>query len=254
MSFFGKPSGGEPRITYERIDLSAAPDEADAGELRAAEHLEPKSERPKVGAPPLAPSAGIMLVAADSEVEGRLRGRGVVRVEGVLRGSLQAPVVLIEAGGLLEGAVTAERVRISGTLRGTITAREIEIVRTAMVHAELVYDEISIERGARVSGVHKQREPEPEPAEAPPAPPPPAAQEATAPAVVADPVVLATAAVSTAALVAEAEAALSSLAQVTQAAAEAVADLADGGVTELVTLEVELRATPEQLLAPGIQR
>jgi hypothetical protein len=23
MSFFGKPSGGEPRITYERIDLTA---------------------------------------------------------------------------------------------------------------------------------------------------------------------------------------------------------------------------------------
>ncbi|MFC7611540.1 bactofilin family protein [Teichococcus aestuarii] len=219
------------------------------------ERLEPKMDRSKPT--PIGSPAGVMLVAADSEVEGRLRSRGVVRVEGVLRGNLHAPVLLIEAGGLMEGSVTAERVRVCGALRGTVTAREIEIVRTAMIDAELSYEEISIERGARVSGVHKQRDPEP----APPAPASVAAQppsqqplqqaEAspeTAPPKAGGTVVLATAAASTAALVAEAEAALHSLAQATQAAAEAVADLADEGVTDLVKLEAELRATPQTML------
>lgn len=262
MSFFGKPSGGEPRITYERIDLSSAgtsvPEDsvASGGARGMPERLEPKMDRPKP-ASPIGSPAGVMLVAADSEVEGRLRSRGVVRVEGVLRGNLHAPVLLVEAGGLVEGSVTAERVRICGTLRGTVTAREIEIIRTAMVDAELNYEEISIERGARASGMHKQRSPEPVPpastaVTAPQAPaqaPQPAeAQSDAAPSMTGSPVVLATAAASTAALVAEAEAALHSLAQATQAAAEAAADLADGGVTELVELEAELRAAPQTML------
>lgn len=260
MSFFGKPSGGEPRITYERIDLSApaetaAEDGMPAGSARAmVERLEPRMERARPGPAAAGHTPGIMLVAADSEMEGCLRSRGVVRVEGVLRGSVHAPILLIEVGGLVEGSVTAERVRSCGALRGSVTAREIEIVRTAMVDAELIYDEISIERGARVSGMHRQREPEPAPAappsglemagaggtEALPVAPAMAAAEAT---------VLATAAVSTAALVAEAEAALHSLAQATQAAAEAVEELAQEGVPGLVELETELRATPEQLLS-----
>lgn len=252
MSFFGKPSGGEPRITYERIDLSAASvptveDGMPIGSARGTpDRLEPKMERPKPGQTAVGQPAGVMLVAADSEVEGRLRSRGVVRVEGVLRGNVQAPVLLIEAGGLVEGGVTAERVRVCGALRGSVTAREIEVIRTAMVDAELIYDEISIERGARISGVHRQRDPEPAPETPPPATAPDLAQPDS---MATETVVLATAAASTAVLVAEAEAALQSLAQATQAAAEAVADLAEEGVTELVQLENELRATPQTMLA-----
>ncbi|WP_160000685.1 polymer-forming cytoskeletal protein [Roseomonas sp. 18066] len=250
MNIFGRPSGAEPRITYERIDLSAEPATAPGDTLpprgperldaRHEPRIEPRSERPR--APVANPVSGIMLVAADSELEGRLRSRGAVRVEGVLRGGLQAPVLFIEPGGLVEGSVTVERARICGTLRGSLVAREIEVVRTATLDAELLYDEISIERGARVRGLHRQRDPEP--AESAPMPGPampmmPAASLAEVSVITA---------ISTAALVAEAEAALQSLAQVTQAAAEAVDELSAEGVTDLVALEVELRGAPEEML------
>lgn len=270
MNIFGRPSGAEPRITYERIDLSAEPalpTGTPAGSLagdaplpRGAERIEPRSERARpAGLPPGAsPVSGIMLVAADSELEGRLRSRGAVRVEGVVRGGLQAPVLFIEPGGLVEGSVTVERARICGTLRGSLVAREIEVVRTATLDAELLYDEISIERGARVRGLHRQRDPEP--AESAPMPGPAAPLmppgPMAAPMGVAMGVAMGAAgseaavisAISTAALVAEAEAALQSLAQVSQAAAEAVDDLSAEGVTDLVALEVELRGTPEEML------
>jgi cytoskeletal protein CcmA (bactofilin family) len=221
MSLFGKSSGGEPRITFEHIDLAAEP-------------------RPPARAVPVA-TPGPMLLAADSEVDGELRSRGAVRVEGVLRGALQAPLMFLEVGGLVEGTVTAERVRIAGTLRGTVIAREIEVARTAILEAELVYDEISIERGARVRGLHRQREPEPV-VEAMPA--------AAAPEAPVEDVVLMAAAASTAALVAEAEAAMQDLAQMAQAAAGAAAELAVEGVSDLVELEVALRATPLDLPPP----
>ncbi|MDQ1077575.1 polymer-forming cytoskeletal protein [Pseudoroseomonas cervicalis] len=270
MSIFGKPSGGEPRITFERIDLSAAgPSLAeDATSFRGlveaaerapaertpAERIGGDRQEPRIGRGAPQP-ASVMLVAADSELEGRLRSRGVVRVEGVLRGTLHAPVLLLEPGGLIEGTVTVERARICGTLRGTLLAREVEVVRTASLDAELVYDEISVERGARLRGLHRQRDPEPKPAEMAPeeatAEPPAAMAAAEAGLTVSlavSPELAAAAAASTAALVAEAEAALHSLAQATQAAAEAVADLAEEGVPDLVALEAELRATPEELL------
>jgi cytoskeletal protein CcmA (bactofilin family) len=226
MSFFGKSSGGEPRITFEHIDLSA--------ESRSA-------ARPLPTPAAAPPAPGPMLLAADSEVEGELRSRGAVRVEGVLRGGLQAPLLLLEIGGLVEGKVSAERVRVAGTLRGTVVAREIEVARTAIIEAELVYEEISIERGARVSGLHRQRAPEPATAE-------PAAELQEVADTVPDETVLLAAAASTAALVAEAEAALQELAQVSQAAAGAAADLATRGVTELVELEHDLRVAPDVLL------
>ncbi|MDJ0390373.1 polymer-forming cytoskeletal protein [Roseomonas sp. E05] len=255
MSFFGKPSGGEPRITYERIDLGAEPlgDLAEplpvtAAARSPAERLEPRIERAKNSHEARA-EAGMMLVAADSEVEGRLRSRGAVRVEGVLRGTLHAPLLLLEPGGLVEGTVHVERARLCGTLRGTVIAREVEVTRTAALDAELVYDEISIERGARVRGLHRQRDPEP------PAEPAPAAEAALTPAEpeetgadMPDPALLSAAAASTAALVAEAEAALQELAQATQAAAGAVTELAQDGIKDLVELEAELRDTPEKIL------
>ncbi|MXP65571.1 polymer-forming cytoskeletal protein [Roseomonas sp. M0104] len=246
MSLFGKPSGGEPRITYERIDLAAEPfgEQAEPlplGGMRSpVERLEPRIERAK-GGPDARAEAAVMLVAADSEMEGVLRSRGVVRVEGVLRGTLHAPLLLLEPGGLVEGTVHVERARICGTLRGSVTAREVEVVRTAALDAELVYDEISIERGARVRGLHRQRDPEP-PAARAVTPQPEATPDMP------DPALLAAAAASTAALVAEAEAALQELAQATQAAAGAVTDLAQDGIQELVELEAELRDTPEAIL------
>lgn len=253
MSFFGKPSGGEPRITYERIDLAAEPgeerEEAAAPARSLSERLEPRIERPK-GMPEGRAEAGMMLVAADSEMEGRLRSQGAVRVQGVLRGTLHAPLLLLEPGGLIEGTVHVERARLCGTLRGTVVAREVEVIRTAALDAELVYDEISIERGARVRGLHRQRDPEPQ-AEAPSVAeavpsvmPDTAAVEVDLP----DPALLSAAAASTAALVAEAEAALQELAQATQAAAGAVTELAQDGIKDLVELEAELRDTPEKIL------
>jgi len=233
MSFFGKPSGAEPRITYERIDLTAGGAVlAPAAATTASPRLAPPAAT--VVRSSLAEPAA-MLIAADSELEGRLCSRGAVRVEGVLRGELRAASVVIEPGGLVEGLVTVEHAVINGTLRGTLVARDIEITRSAMVDAELVYEEIGIERGARVHGLHRRREP---------AAPPPAAVTAEAPEVEVE------AERQTAALVAAAEAALQELAEVAQAAAGASAALAQEGVQELVALDGALREAAEGTPAP----
>lgn len=244
MSFFGKPSGGEPRITYERIDLTAnnavlAP-VAPSFTTRSAPAATTVVRPTQTAEPPT------MLIAADSELEGRLRSRGAVRIEGVLRGELHAASVVVAPGGLIEGLVAVEHAQIDGTLRGTVVAHDIEISRTAMVEAELVYDEIGIARGARVHGLHRRREPEPTPSTEPG---PQAEADDLSLSVTTAPAraeALETA-VPTSALVAAAEAALQELAEVAQAAAGASSELAQNGISELVALEDELRDTAARL-------
>ena len=238
MSFFGKPSGGEPRITYERIDLTA--NNAVLAPVAPSFTTRPAPAATTVVRPAQAAEAPAMLIAANSELEGRLRSQGAVRIEGVLRGELHAASVVVAPGGLIEGLVTVEHAQIDGTLRGTVAARDIEISRTALVEAELIYEEIGIARGARVHGLHRRREPEPAPQ---------AAADALPLSVIAAPAlaeVLETAA-PTSALVAAAEAALQELAEVAQAAAGASSDLAQDGIKELVSLEDELRDTAARL-------
>ncbi|MCG7361917.1 polymer-forming cytoskeletal protein [Roseomonas sp. ACRSG] len=244
MSFFGKPSGGEPRITYERIDLTA--NNAVLAPVAPSFTTRPAPASTTVVRPTPTAEPPAMLIAADSELEGRLRSRGAVRIEGVLRGELHAASVVVAPGGLIEGLVTVEHAQIDGTLRGTVVARDIEISRTAMVEAELVYEEIGIARGARVHGLHRRREPEPAlPAE--PAPKADADALSLSMTTASAPVEPLEMAVPTSALVAAAEAALQELAEVAQAAAGASSELAQNGVSELVALEGELRDTAARL-------
>jgi cytoskeletal protein CcmA (bactofilin family) len=242
MSFFGKPSGGEPRITYERIDLTA--NNAVLAPAAPSFTTRPAPAAATVVRPSQAAEAPAMLIAADSEMEGRLRSRGAVRIEGVLRGELHAASVVVAPGGLIEGLVTVEHAQLDGTLRGTVVARDIEISRTAMVDAELVYEEIGIARGARVHGLHRRREPEPAPL---PEPAPQAEADALSLSVTTAPAEALEAAVPTIALVAAAEAVLQELAEVAQAAAGASSELAQNGIGELVALEGELRDTAARL-------
>ncbi|HTR16066.1 MAG TPA: polymer-forming cytoskeletal protein [Acetobacteraceae bacterium] len=100
------------------------------------------------------------VIMAGSVFEGTIKSSGPIRIEGIFCGTISGTSVSVEPGGQISGSVEALSVRIAGDLKGMVDAREIDVVRTAQVNAELTYTEIAIERGARVRGVHKQREEE----------------------------------------------------------------------------------------------
>lgn len=225
MSIFSKPKSTEPRVTYESFELpmeEAAPEPMQATLLTVTAPVRATSEWVTAGREPT-----VLLIAADSEIEGTVRSQGVVQVEGVLRGEVHAPKVLVAVGGRVEGTIRAQSTRIKGILKGAVVAHEIDLDRTASVEGELTYDDISIERGARVRGVHRQRDPDAATA----------STAATAGATASVPAGLAT----------EAEAALQGLAEAAHVAARAATDLATDGIRGLAELEAELRGTGSKL-------
>jgi cytoskeletal protein CcmA (bactofilin family) len=110
---------------------------------------------PRPVAPPaprtVAPSTS---VDASSELEGNLRCKQTLRIDGYVKGEVECDrIVLIGEGGRVFASIAADEVQIAGTVEGNIAARrKITLERTAIVKGDLTTLGIVIEEGAKLSG------------------------------------------------------------------------------------------------------
>ena len=93
-------------------------------------------------------------VDAASELEGRLRCKQTLRIDGHVKGEVECDrIVLIGEGGRVFASIAADEVQIAGTVEGNISARrKITLERTAVVKGDLTTLGIVIEEGAKLSG------------------------------------------------------------------------------------------------------
>lgn len=93
-------------------------------------------------------------VDASSVLEGRLRCKQTLRIDGRIEGEVECEktVIVGEAARVLAG-IEAEEVQISGVVEGNIAARrKITLERTAVVVGDLTTPGIVIEEGAKLKG------------------------------------------------------------------------------------------------------
>lgn len=91
-------------------------------------------------------------LAEDLEIDGVVISSGPIDVLGGITGAVRAPDVLIAAGGRIEGQVTALALTVLGSLDGTVVAKTVSLAASAQVQADISYELISIEAGARFEG------------------------------------------------------------------------------------------------------
>src|SRR5512134_2522809 len=93
-------------------------------------------------------------VDAASELEGKLRCKQTLRIEGYVKGEVECErTVLIGEGARVFASIDADGVQIAGTVEGDIVARrKITLERTAIVKGDLTTPGIVIEEGAKLSG------------------------------------------------------------------------------------------------------
>ena len=117
----------------------------------------PESSRP--AAPPVAPRPARSVspatsIDAGSELEGTLRCRETLRIDGRIKGEVHCEknVIIGEAATVL-ASVDAAEVTIAGEVRGDISAsRKITLEPTARVIGDLCTPGIVIEEGAKLEG------------------------------------------------------------------------------------------------------
>ena len=99
------------------------------------------------------------LIGRQTILEGQLRVRESIRIDGELIGHVQAPAdqavaVVVSPTGHVQGDIIARRVVIAGRVSGHIHAQDrVELHAGCLVQGDIKYGSIAIEHGARVLGL-----------------------------------------------------------------------------------------------------
>lgn len=93
-------------------------------------------------------------VDESSELEGKLRSKQTVRIDGRVKGEVECEkAVLIGESAKVLANIAADEVQIAGVVEGNIAARrKITLQRTAVVKGDLTTPGIVIEEGAQLKG------------------------------------------------------------------------------------------------------
>jgi cytoskeletal protein CcmA (bactofilin family) len=86
--------------------------------------------------------------------QGKMSGRGGVRIEGAFDGeiSIRGLVVIAERGRVTSEHIRAETIVIAGSVKGDITAQKVEIARTGRVWGSVVTSSFATDEGAFLKG------------------------------------------------------------------------------------------------------
>jgi cytoskeletal protein CcmA (bactofilin family) len=98
------------------------------------------------------PAASATAIGAGMTITGDVQAQGRLQLAGRIEGKVRVPVVEIEQPGVIVGEIHAERVTVSGIVTGRIEASQIRLTAAAQVVADLVCQELQIDRGASFEG------------------------------------------------------------------------------------------------------
>jgi cytoskeletal protein CcmA (bactofilin family) len=94
------------------------------------------------------------VIGQGAVIEGNLRAKGRVQIDGRIEGKLEVSgQVSIGPGGAVVGEVLADEVAIGGRVEGKCTARKhLYVAATGALHGEACYGSLQVERGGIVDG------------------------------------------------------------------------------------------------------
>lgn len=100
----------------------------------------------------MANGATFSVIGPDVTITGNIEASADLHVDGRVTGDVTCASLVQGEKSLIEGAITAERARLSGQVRGTIAARELVVLKTARIEGDVTYETLTIEQGAAVNG------------------------------------------------------------------------------------------------------
>jgi cytoskeletal protein CcmA (bactofilin family) len=95
----------------------------------------------------------MLIFEPDTIVKGHFAAVGTVVLNGRLEGNICCTRLEIGESGYLLGKVTAEHVIISGQVIGEVRGMVVEVMRNAIVEADVYHAQLSLDEDAVMSGV-----------------------------------------------------------------------------------------------------
>lgn len=92
------------------------------------------------------------VIGGDVVIKGDIEASADLHVDGKIQGDLVCASLVQGESSCIEGAITAETARLSGSVKGTITARELVILKSARIEGDVHYEALTVEHGAKIDG------------------------------------------------------------------------------------------------------
>jgi cytoskeletal protein CcmA (bactofilin family) len=92
------------------------------------------------------------IISPDLKIIGDLKSTGDVQVDGTVEGDIGSRTLTIGKGGIVQGVIIAETVRIYGSVNGQVNADTVVLANTAKVDGDIAHQSLTMEAGAFVEG------------------------------------------------------------------------------------------------------
>lgn len=104
---------------------------------------------------------GVLLVAQDTEVQGKVSDCKRLEVSGFIQGELETEKLVVHKGGRVYGDVIANQAEIYGTVEGHIFVKNLmDIKSTGSVSGDVKYGQLSLQTGALLEATLRNVPPE----------------------------------------------------------------------------------------------
>jgi cytoskeletal protein CcmA (bactofilin family) len=109
-------------------------------------------------------AAGASLILRNIAVEGSLRSKSDLQVDGTVKGDVTVRTLTVGESGHVDGVIAADFVEIRGRVTGSVSAKQVRLYAGAHVLGDICHEQLILESGADFQG-RSLRQP---PAGAPP--------------------------------------------------------------------------------------
>ncbi|MEO0462619.1 MAG: polymer-forming cytoskeletal protein [Pseudomonadota bacterium] len=92
------------------------------------------------------------VIGSDIAIKGDITASADLHIDGSIEGDIKCASLVQGEASKISGAIMAESARLSGNVDGSITARELVILKSAVIQGDVHYDALTIEQGAQVDG------------------------------------------------------------------------------------------------------
>lgn len=92
------------------------------------------------------------VLGSDVAIKGDIDADADLHLDGKVEGDISCTNLVQGETGAIVGGVTAQSARLAGKVSGSIAAKELVILKSAVIEGDVHYETLTIEQGAKVDG------------------------------------------------------------------------------------------------------
>lgn len=93
------------------------------------------------------------VLGAQSDVDGSLRCKGNIRLDGSFSGALEIDGnVLVGETALISADINANHISVAGTVRGNVSGNKVQVLRTGRIEGNISARSLAMDDGAYIDG------------------------------------------------------------------------------------------------------